>query len=519
MIGFSAGRPHPLVVRAMKLARNRRAATIAIADATLSEVAKLADHRLYYSSNSPAYVRSHAALLGVIQALAYGVYALDESGLRRPHQGIPAQVAHRVARTRLGNNDARCSNSSTSAVATARPSRSTASRCRRTEGKLLGFVGPNGAGKTTAMRIALGVLEPDAGEVRWQGRPVRREEQRQLRLHARGARPLSEDARRPPASLPRRAARAGSRRLQPRRSSAGPSGSGSASRPGGPSRSSRSATSSGSSSRRRSCTTRSLLILDEPFSGLDPIGTEVMSEVLRERAAEGVGGDLLLAPARARRAPLRRRRDRQPRAHRRRRVRSRSCGRSARGRACAWRSTRPADDWLAGVPGRARWSAARTATCWSSCRTGPTTSSCSTPPGGPAASDASSRRARRSPSCFARWWSGEPARAPPGSSRAASSCERIRSRAVPDLARLTVARGGGRGDHRGRRGRRRPERVHSRGGRARGAGGGRGCAQPRAARSTWDRGRGSAERRRGARAAVRDESVDAAARRRRRSSA
>ena len=39
MVGFSAGRPHPLVVRAMKLARNRRAATIAIADATLSEVA------------------------------------------------------------------------------------------------------------------------------------------------------------------------------------------------------------------------------------------------------------------------------------------------------------------------------------------------------------------------------------------------------------------------------------------------------------------------------------------------
>jgi DNA-binding MurR/RpiR family transcriptional regulator len=78
MIGFSAGRPHPLVVRAMKLARNRHAATIAIADATLSEVAKLADHRLYYSSNSPAFVRSHSALLGVIQALAYGVYAMDE---------------------------------------------------------------------------------------------------------------------------------------------------------------------------------------------------------------------------------------------------------------------------------------------------------------------------------------------------------------------------------------------------------------------------------------------------------
>ena len=79
VIGFSAGRPHPLVVRAMKFARHRRAATIAICDATLSEVSKLADHRLYYSSNSPAYVRSHTALLGLVQALAYAVYAQDEA--------------------------------------------------------------------------------------------------------------------------------------------------------------------------------------------------------------------------------------------------------------------------------------------------------------------------------------------------------------------------------------------------------------------------------------------------------
>jgi DNA-binding MurR/RpiR family transcriptional regulator len=78
LVGFSAGRPHPLVVRALKLARNRRAATIAISDATLSEIAKLADQKLYYSSNSPAYVRSHTALLGLIQAFAYAIYALDE---------------------------------------------------------------------------------------------------------------------------------------------------------------------------------------------------------------------------------------------------------------------------------------------------------------------------------------------------------------------------------------------------------------------------------------------------------
>jgi DNA-binding MurR/RpiR family transcriptional regulator len=79
VLGLSAGRPHPLVTRAMKLARHRKAATVAITDATLSEVAKLAQVRLYYSSNSPAYARSHTALLSLIQALAYGVYARDES--------------------------------------------------------------------------------------------------------------------------------------------------------------------------------------------------------------------------------------------------------------------------------------------------------------------------------------------------------------------------------------------------------------------------------------------------------
>ncbi|MGZ6641504.1 MAG: MurR/RpiR family transcriptional regulator [Solirubrobacteraceae bacterium] len=77
VIGLSAGRPHPLVVRALKLARHRKARTLAITDATLSEVVKLAQIRLYYSSNSPAYVRSHAALLSIIQALAYGVYSRD----------------------------------------------------------------------------------------------------------------------------------------------------------------------------------------------------------------------------------------------------------------------------------------------------------------------------------------------------------------------------------------------------------------------------------------------------------
>src|SRR5437764_2282720 len=77
VIGLSAGRPHPLITRTMKLARHRKARTMAITDATLSEVARLSRIRLYYSSNTPAFVRSHTALLSLIQALAYGVYARD----------------------------------------------------------------------------------------------------------------------------------------------------------------------------------------------------------------------------------------------------------------------------------------------------------------------------------------------------------------------------------------------------------------------------------------------------------
>jgi ABC-2 type transport system ATP-binding protein len=40
------------------------------------------------------------------------------------------------------------------------------------EGQMFGFVGPNGTGKTTAMRIILGVLEPDVGQARWRGQPI-----------------------------------------------------------------------------------------------------------------------------------------------------------------------------------------------------------------------------------------------------------------------------------------------------------------------------------------------------------
>lgn len=79
VIGFSCGRPHALVLRAAKLARKRDCATVAISDASISELTKLSDNCLYYSSNSPSYTRSHTALLSLIQALAYAVYSDDEA--------------------------------------------------------------------------------------------------------------------------------------------------------------------------------------------------------------------------------------------------------------------------------------------------------------------------------------------------------------------------------------------------------------------------------------------------------
>jgi ABC-2 type transport system ATP-binding protein len=39
-------------------------------------------------------------------------------------------------------------------------------------GTMFGFCGSNGAGKTTTMRIAMGLVRADAGEVRWQGHPL-----------------------------------------------------------------------------------------------------------------------------------------------------------------------------------------------------------------------------------------------------------------------------------------------------------------------------------------------------------
>jgi ABC-2 type transport system ATP-binding protein len=153
-------------------------------------------------------------------------------------------------------------------------------------GRMTGFVGANGAGKTTTMRIMLGVLAADAGRVTWQDRPLDRParqrfgympEERGLypkmtvtdqivylgRLHGM----TRAGAVRNTASLLDRLGigdRAGEKLEK---------------------------LSLGNQQRAQIAAALvhdpEVLVLDEPFSGLDPLAVDVVVGVLRERAAAG----------------------------------------------------------------------------------------------------------------------------------------------------------------------------------------------------------------------------------------
>lgn len=153
-------------------------------------------------------------------------------------------------------------------------------------GRMLGFLGPNGAGKTTAMRAIFGLVSIDQGSVSWDGGSI--EEEDRLRFgympESRGLYP----------KMRSRDQLVYYGRLHGMTTSDAESAAdrwlaafGLTQRAGDPVEQ----LSHGNQQRVQLAAALvhdpELLVLDEPFSGLDPIAVETMADVLRERAAAG----------------------------------------------------------------------------------------------------------------------------------------------------------------------------------------------------------------------------------------
>ncbi|MET1043694.1 MAG: ATP-binding cassette domain-containing protein [Microbacteriaceae bacterium] len=153
-------------------------------------------------------------------------------------------------------------------------------------GRMTGFVGGNGAGKTTTMRIILGVLAADAGRVTWNGDPLSAEdrtrfgympEERGLYAKMKVAEQIVYLGRLHGMS-PDAAKRSTSDLLE---------------RLGLGERADSTIESLSLGNQQRAQIAAALvhnpevLVLDEPFSGLDPIAVEVVQGVLTDFAASG----------------------------------------------------------------------------------------------------------------------------------------------------------------------------------------------------------------------------------------
>lgn len=154
-------------------------------------------------------------------------------------------------------------------------------------GELFGFVGSNGAGKTTTMRITLGVLAADSGEVLLDGKPVDLDVRRSIGYmpEERGLYPKMQVGQQLSYlaqlhGLSRSEADGAVRRWTERLGIADRLGD------------TVDSLSLGNQQRVQLAAALvhdpTVLVLDEPFSGLDPVAVDVMSEVLLEKANSGV---------------------------------------------------------------------------------------------------------------------------------------------------------------------------------------------------------------------------------------
>lgn len=155
-------------------------------------------------------------------------------------------------------------------------------------GRLVGFVGPNGAGKSTTMRSIFGLVEPDAGTIAWDGVPVDR-----ARLNRFGYLPEQRGLY-PKMAIAEQVAffaqlKGVARAEATRRADALLGSLGLEDRLTQPLEK----LSHGNQQRVQLAVSLAndpdLLVLDEPFSGLDPVAVTTLERVLRDRVDSGAG--------------------------------------------------------------------------------------------------------------------------------------------------------------------------------------------------------------------------------------